>query len=161
MESNYQEKNSVSDRRSGSDRRVFSDPDYNGSEKRIYRDRRKEKVKRKHRRFQAKELLFVKFSSEQDESIGQLLDISRGGLSFRYFTTEEKLPNYADLGIFSSDGEFNIEKIPIKIISDIETEKTSSGKQTLRRYGLQFDTLTPDQTSQLDYFLQNYTIGET
>ncbi len=99
-------------------------------------------------------------SIAHEENIGQLMDISRSGLSIRYFAIEENLQDFSDLSIFSSDGDYNSEKIPIKIISDIEREKSPSGKQTLRRYGIQFEKLTPEQTAEMDNFLLNYTLGE-
>jgi c-di-GMP-binding flagellar brake protein YcgR len=108
----------------------------------------------------AKELTFVKFGSEHEENIGQLLDISRSGISIHYFSTEEILQDFSDLSIFSSDGDYNSGEIPIKTISDIEREKSPSGKQTLRRCGIQFEKLTPEQTAQLDYFRLNHTLGE-
>lgn len=129
-------------------------------ERRISVDRKKGKDKRKHTRFLAKELTFVKLGSEHEESIGQLVDISRSGLSIRYFAIEENLQGFSDLSIFSSDGDYSSEKIPIKIISDIEREKSPSGKQTLRRYGIQFEKLTPEQTAELDNFLISHTLGE-
>jgi hypothetical protein len=129
-------------------------------ESRISGDRRKGKENRKHTRFLAEQLTFVKFGSEHEENIGQLLDISRSGISIRYFATEEILQDFSNLSIFSSDGDYNSGKIPIKIISDIEREKSPSGKQTLRRYGIQFEKLTPAQTAQLDYFRLNHTLGE-
>jgi hypothetical protein len=129
-------------------------------ERRISGDQRKGKENRKHTRFLAKELIFVKLRSEHEENIGQLMDISKSGLSIRYFATEEILQDFSDLSIFSSDGDYNSGKIPIKIISDIEREKSPSGKQTLRRYGIQFEKLTPEQTAEMDNFLLNYTLAE-
>ena len=129
-------------------------------EKRISGDQRKGKDKRKHTRFLAKELTFVKLVSEHKENVGQLMDISRSGLSIRYFTTADVLQDFSDLSIFSSDGDYNSGRIPIKIVSDIERDKSPSGKQTLRRYGIQFDELTPEQIDELDDFLLNHTLGE-
>ncbi len=123
-------------------------------------DRKKRQENREHTRFLAKEFTFVKLVAEQEETVGTLMDISRGGLSMRYFTTEEILQDFSDLSIFSSDGDYNSGKILIKIVSDIEREKSSSGKQNLRRYGVQFDRLAPEQMAELDDFLLNYTLGE-
>ncbi len=129
-------------------------------ERRISGDQKKGKENRKHTRFLAKELTFVKLVSEHEENVGQLMDISRSGLSIRYFTTRENLQDFSALSIFSSYGDYNSGKIPIKIMSDIEREKSPSGKQTLRRYGIQFDRLIPKQMAELDNFLLNHTLGE-
>ncbi len=129
-------------------------------ERRISGDQKKGKENRKHTRFLAKEPTFVKLVSEHEDNIGQLMDISRSGLSIRYFTTGENLQDFSALSIFSSYGDYNSGKIPIKIMSDIERDKLPSGKQTLRRYGIQFDKLTPEQIAELDNFLLNHTLGE-
>lgn len=129
-------------------------------EKGITGDRKQGKENRKHTRFLAKELSFVKLVSGHEENVGQLMDISRSGLSIRYFTTADVLQDFSALSIFSSDGDYNSGKIPIKIVSDIERDKSPSGKQTLRRYGIQFDELTPEQIDELDDFLLNHTLGE-
>jgi len=112
-----------------------------------------------HQRFRAKDLTFVKLSSEHEEDIGQLLDISKGGLSLRYFLNDEKPRNYKELGIFVSGGNFAIDKIPFKTVSDTQLANGSPFSMIiLRRYGLQFDKLKPEQLSKLDHFLQNYTL---
>ncbi len=129
-------------------------------ERKITGDRKKRKENREHTRFLAKEFTLVKLVCELEETVGTLMDISRGGLSIRYFTTEETLQDFSDLSIFSSDGDYNSGEIPIKIVSDIERDRSPSGKQTLRRYGIQFDRLTPKQMAGLDNFLLNYTLGE-
>ena len=85
MENNYQYNLTVSGRRSGSDRRIFNDPHYNGTERRITKDRRNGTRKRKHTRFRPEDVTFVSLRSESEEDMGELLDISKGGLSFSYF----------------------------------------------------------------------------
>jgi len=113
-----------------------------------------------HQRFRAKDLTFVKLSSEHQEDIGQLLDISKEGLSLPYFSNDERSHNYSNLGIFVSGGNFTIDAIPFKTVSDNELAKGSPfSKINLRRYGVQFENLIPDQISKLDHFLKNHTLN--
>lgn len=157
----YKEKNNLGGRRSGQDRRMFVDPNYKGLERRVSEDRRRETHRRTYKRFRAKDLTFVKLNSEYEEDIGQLLDISKGGLSLRYFKDEERSRNYTDLGIFMSGGDFAVDWIPFKGVSDTVIKNNSLFSTiVLRRYAVKFDDLTPDQSAKLDYFLLNHTLGE-
>ncbi len=115
---NNQGNHNITRGRSGSDRRVFDDPGYKGLERRTSKERRKGSRKRKYQRFSTKDITFVKLRSESEIDIGQLLDISEGGLALRYFVNTEKLRNYNDLGIFLSGRNFRIDRIPFKTISN-------------------------------------------
>jgi len=97
------------------DGNIFTETD-----RRIYQDRRNGIERRKHKRFQVKDFTFVKFKSESDEDVGQLLDISKEGLSLRYFVNAEKPKNFYKLDIFLSGGDFIIAGIPFRTISNTE-----------------------------------------
>ena len=157
----YKENSNLGGRRSGQDRRLSADPNYKGIERRISGDRRLATRRRMYKRFRAKDLTFVKLNSEYEEDIGQLLDISKGGLSVRYFKDEERSRNYTDLGIFMSGGHFAVDWIPFRGVSDTVLKNNSLFSTiVLRRYAVQFENLTPDQAAKLDYFLLNHTLGE-
>jgi len=80
--------------------------------------------------------------------MGQLLDISRGGLSLRCTSKPEESNGYSLLEIFLSGDDFNIDEIPFKIISAIEMVGDSrSSELTLKRYGIRFDQLTQEQNA--------------
>ncbi len=160
MQTIYQNSN-FGGRRSVSNRRVFADPDYKSLEKRITGERRKGTIKREQVRFRAKDLIFVKLNSENTEDVGELLDISKGGLSLRYFVKEKKPRDYSDLGLFSSGGDLIIDEVPFKTVVDTELANNIQFSTIIfRRYGVQFENLTPNQTAKLDYFLLNHTLGE-
>jgi len=157
----YKENSNLGGRRSSQDRRVSADSNYKGIERRISGDRRKEAGRRIYKRFQAKDLTFVKLNSEYEEDLGQLLDISKGGLSLRYFKDEERSRSYTDLGIFMSGGDFAVDWIPFKGVADTVLKNNSLFNTILlRRYAVQFEDLTPDQAAKLDYFLLNHTLGQ-
>lgn len=160
MEDNSQVNFEFGGRRSGSDRRVFADPGHDGLERRVTGDRRKGSRKRRHPRFRAKDLTFVKLNAEYEEDIGQLLDICQDGLSVRYYVNEEQDRNYSDLGIFVHGGDFSIDWIPFRTVSDTElANKSPFSIVTFRRYGVQFGNLTLEQITKLEYFLLNHTVG--
>ena len=94
--------------------------------------------------------------------LGQIVDISRGGLSFRYIDIGER-PNSSlevMLSIKNNNG-FQLEHIPFKTIYDLRATKEFPFSATrIRRRGGRFVGLTQDQASDLDYLIQNYTTGE-
>jgi hypothetical protein len=93
--------------------------------------------------------------------VGQIIDISRGGLSFNYVPTPELQDESLELDIFLAGGSSYLYKVPFKAVSDSETDSDDPFPSlTMRRYGLQFGELTDSQTSRLKYFLENYTIKE-
>lgn len=161
MRTLYHTDNAISRRRAGSDRRKSSNHSYSGPERRITKDRRLTADKRKHKRYQVRDLTFVKLSSESEEDMGQILDISKGGLALRYLVTSEKSENFSELDIFVTGDSFTIDQIPFKTVSNLLLENRSPFSPTiLKRFGVQFKELTSDQDSRLDHFISNYTLGE-
>jgi hypothetical protein len=115
--------------------------------------------RRKDERFQVKRFTFVKLWSESNEDIGQLLDISKRGLSLRYFSKAQNPINFSQLGLFSSGCDLAIDGIPFRVVSDTELPNGSPlDPINFRRSGVQFGQLTPEQLSELDYFLKTNTI---
>ena len=90
---------------------------------------------------------------------GQIINISRSGLSFRYFPNEEQPKQTVELDILFADDRFYLENLPFKTISDLDVDNEfaySSLKRKLLR--VQFGELDTNQMTQLDYFIQNCTM---
>ena len=158
MVNSYNENNIYSGRRSCQDRRVLSDPSYRGPERRMA-ERRSGTDSRKHYRYRVKDHIYVNLRSESGEEVGQLLDISKGGLSLQFLATDEKPKTYTDLGILASM-DLAMERIPFRTVSVEEVDNNIPLSVTrLLRYSLEFKNLTPAQRSKLDFFIKNYTYG--
>ena len=125
METENQDYPNISGRRYGYDRRVCAASNYRSIDKRVTPDRRNGPQKRTEKRYRVKDLTFVKLRSESEIEIGQLLDISKEGLAFRYFIDNKQSRNYYDLGLFLSGGGFSIDQIPFKAASNIELANNS------------------------------------
>jgi len=148
------------DRRCGKDRRVAVADTFTGTNRRSYKDRRSGLQRRKHQRFQLEDFTFVNLKSESDKDIGQLIDISNGGLSFRYFVGAKKPKNYSKLDIVLSDSDFSITGLPFRVIADTElTNGFRSGPIMFKRYCVQFEELTYNQNFKLCYFLYNHPMN--
>jgi hypothetical protein len=99
--------------------------------------------------------------------LGQVLDVSMGGLSFRYIGDEPK--NGSHLDIFSTEHDFHLGKVPFKPVKDFEIENRvlykMGGKahphcRTMRRGSVKFHKLSRKQKSQLKDFLRNHAVRE-
>ncbi len=93
-------------------------------------------------------------------ALGPVINISMGGLSFRYMGEDSAKAVSDILGIFLGSDDVLIEKIPTKIISD---ELISSGsafmKTPTRQRSIQFTELTHSQRASLKDFIGNKTTG--
>jgi len=90
---------------------------------------------------------------------GQITDISRGGLAFRYIGCQDSAESW-ELDVLSA--RFCSLKLPFKTICDFEiANKFVLGSIPIRRRGVRFGDLTDDQKSKLSRFIQNYTSGDT
>jgi len=115
--------------------------------------------RRQHKRFQAQNGAYVS-PRAQDRKLWQILDISRGGLAFRYVDKGEALERSSELGILTRDTIFSIEGVPFQTISDVEIPEETFLGYGLRRCGVQFGELADSQRSQLEYFIRKYTRNE-
>lgn len=115
--------------------------------------------RRKHTRIRLKNGAFVGVGPNFDQ-VGPLIDISTGGLAFRYMALK-KQPSGLSLDIFSTNRNFYLSYIPFKTVSDCETvEKAPSSSITMRRCSLEFSKLTRNQKSRLEQFIRDHTIRE-
>jgi hypothetical protein len=114
--------------------------------------------RRRHRRFQVPSSAFAGLGPYFGK-VGRILDVSMGGLAFRYIGLEE--PNGSSyLDIFINDLDLYLRKVPFQTISDFPVITDSSTAVTLRRRGVQFGEMTPQQRDALGNFIEEHAIGE-
>ena len=90
--------------------------------------------------------------------LGQIKDISMGGLAFNYLADEARSQRCNELDIIIRQYSMRIEHLPVKTISDFElAQQNVFSTVKLRQLGVQFGELTPDQTSQLEHLLKTHT----
>ena len=95
------------------------------------------------------------------KKIGEIIDISSGGLAFYYFADKETPNGSIAVDIFWHDHSFYLKNIPCKTVYEIEiADELSSPPATMRRVGVRFEDVIDSKSSQLNHFMQNYTIGE-
>ena len=122
--------------------------------------REKHVERRKYTRFRTRNGALIELRSQRGK-LGEIIDISKGGLAFRYIDIGDRPKGSFELDIFLKETGFRLEKMPAKTISDFRTTKYFPFSSTkTRRQGVQFGELTQKQISQLEHFIRNYTAGE-
>ena len=115
--------------------------------------------RRKYKRFKVKEGTFAVLRAPVTK-VGQIIDISRGGLAFSHMANGEASNGLFQLDIVIIDKGFRLNKVPIKTVSDVEiVKKIPFSSTTMRRLSVQFGELKSSHISQLTYFFQHYAIG--
>jgi hypothetical protein len=114
---------------------------------------------RKYKRLRAQDGAFVDLRISPVK-VGKIVDISRGGLAFRYLKVGESLKEAFELDMYSRLNDFRMEKVPVKTIWDRETTGELSFSTRTRLRGVQFGKLTQNQFSELERFLLLNTITQ-
>lgn len=116
--------------------------------------------RREFKRYFAKDRAFAVLGPDF-KKFGQIIDISRDGLSFRYIADaigDHLLNTSFEVDIFFGDENFYLDRVSLVPISDCAERKGFSVRSIMRRQCVQFDELMPNQVSQLEYFIKNYTV---
>jgi hypothetical protein len=90
---------------------------------------------------------------------GRINNISMGGLSFRYISSEKRSNPSLVLDILVAESGFYLENLMFKNISDFEMDDEftiNSFKMRLNR--VQFEGLEPDAIMKLKHFVENYSV---
>ena len=126
--------------------------------------RKKKQIEcRKHERFRVIGDTFVILGSARYQKC-LIIDISLGGLSFRYYkgTTEIKEFSTTDSGkldIIRANDSFNIRHIPFETVYDIEIDdEIPMHSFRTRKRGVRFIRLTRQHRSQLEKLIKEHTI---
>jgi hypothetical protein len=123
--------------------------------------------RRQHKRFQVHDGAFAVLRPRSDiwgqviDIVGEIGDVSQGGLMFRYIACEGRSHEPFKLDIVLAGDSFRLDKIPFKAASDMNmADPLSLTPTTMRRQGVQFGALTHDQKAQLEYFIDNHATGK-
>lgn len=122
---------------------------------------------RRWHRFRVKEGAMVEFKrprlfrflKHRVVKFAPLIDISRGGLAFQYIDDKMWPNNFNVLSIKKTSEEFEIDNIPIRIVSD-RAISSLKGAMLIRRCGIKFEDLESFQKSQIDSFISLHTMDK-
>jgi len=94
--------------------------------------------------------------------LGQIRNISLGGLSFKYIASETRNNAAQNIDILIGKHNFHLKQIPVKSVFDMALEKESPFSTVcMRQQAVQFKDLTEEQAAQLKHLLQHHTTSET
>jgi hypothetical protein len=117
--------------------------------------------KRNHKRFSPRSPAFVAVGAPNKKKIAHIVDICMGGLAFDYIADETRFNTRDSLDIYSAEEGFYLKEVLFTTVSDVELPREFPWRTiTMRRRGIQFNTLTPDQVSQVKDFLLHHTVGK-
>jgi len=114
--------------------------------------------RRKNKRYKAVEGAYAAISPNS-QKLGQIIDISMGGLSFKYIDTSGEAKQDASVNeeaVFLSSMGSYVGDLPFKTVADYEvTNAPSFSSMKVRKRHLSFTDLTFKQLFDLDYYLRN------
>jgi len=160
------------DRRSGKDRRGKAKPQHEsetpeavesraGRDRRSKTERRSGTPRRKHQRFRLIDAVFVEVRNSTSK-VGQVIDISKGGLSFRYIDIGDRPKESCkiDLVVKNNDNGFLVENLPFTTVADQDApNKFVFSSVPMRRRSGRFGDLTEEQFSRLEKFIRKHSLG--
>jgi c-di-GMP-binding flagellar brake protein YcgR len=107
-------------------------------------------IERRHLpRFQVHSGLFA-----MDSQLGQILDISMGGLAFRYVERQQPPTTDQGIGIIFDEEDLCFDHIPVQTITDaVIFDRQGKKIPSIRRCGVRFLDLSPTQRTLLQNFI--------
>jgi len=108
---------------------------------------------REHQRFKATHRALVLIDKGPESLPYHIMDISEGGLSFRYLGHKLRRSDVKEISLYH-DHELVVDKIPVQAVSD---QRLQDNLVPVRRSGLSFKEMDNEQRSQLEKFIQLYT----
>lgn len=124
--------------------------------------RKRTTERRKHKRYRAVEGAYAAISPNS-QKLGQIIDLSMGGLSFKYIdTSDEDVQNNSipEESIFLSSMGYYVGDLPFKTVADYKvTDTPSFSSMKIRKRHVQFTDLSFKQLFDLDYYLKNNVKG--
>jgi hypothetical protein len=113
---------------------------------------------RKHTRSQARKGAFATFyKPDETESLmlGEIVDISEGGLGICYIDVEERYNESLEVSIYGLEKEGFLDRMPCRIIYDMHVPEDSLAVLSVRRCGIKFESLPRERLDELGQFIRN------
>ncbi len=114
--------------------------------------------RRKNKRYKAVEGAYAAISPNSHK-LGQIIDISMGGLSFKYIDTsngDNESETKPEEAVFLSSMGYYVGDLPFQTIADYEVTNTPSfSSMKVRKRHVKFSDLSFKQLFDLDYYLRN------
>jgi hypothetical protein len=94
--------------------------------------------------------------------MGQIQDISMGGLCVRYLATNDKIGQNTEIKIFGTNDRFiHVDKVKCRIVYDHEIPEGTWEQISTRRCGVEFESLSVKHLSILQEFIDVFAFDDT
>lgn len=116
--------------------------------------------RREYKRLKVHEGTYAVLKPHANSSkLGNIVDISKGGLSFNFIDSQRIFSNFNELDIYISGNGLIVSHLPFEITSEITLNKDIPFYSVVtRRFGVKFSAISEKTRSQLDHFLHNHTL---
>lgn len=113
--------------------------------------------RRRHQRFGIKDIAFAIIRSEGEEELGQIVNISMGGLAFQYFIGNREFQKAERLDVLLADSGVQIENVGFCVVDDHElVNELPFSSITKREQRVFFNELNDLQRQELDSFIRRH-----
>ncbi len=93
--------------------------------------------------------------------MGEIVEISRNGLSFCYIENEAKLTDLSELDIVFAEKDFHLSRLPFVPVEDTNLlDDGPFNALSMKRMTVQFEKMTTQHKRKIDHLLNHYTTGE-
>ena len=117
--------------------------------------------RRKHRRYAIKDIAFAIIRSKGEEELGQIVNISMGGLAFQYFIGNREFQKAERLDVLLADSGVQVENIEFRVVDDYElVNELPFSSITKREQRVTFNRLDDAQRQGLDSFIRRYAYSK-
>lgn len=119
---------------------------------------RVETERRRHERFAVQSDAYAVLRSHLPR-LGKIIDVSRGGMSFRYVDGSENISGTAAMDVFLLNQPVLMKSVPVRSCCDFALDPMSADDdESLRRSCVEFVALEPGQASALEDFIAHHTL---
>lgn len=93
--------------------------------------------------------------------MGEIVEISKDGLSFTYIENDTDLAQFGEMDILFVDEDFHLSRLPFEPVEDSAfNAEAPFNALSMKRLTVRFGGLTDKQKIQINHLLENYTTGE-
>lgn len=115
--------------------------------------------RRIHIRFRPETGAYASFSPDSS-MLGQIKDISIGGLAFSYIDMGDPNSTVTNIDIFMVGRKFYMKQVPVQEVQDFQiSDDVPFSSVPMRQMSVQFLSLGTDQVSRIEDFINDYTVG--
>jgi PilZ domain len=116
--------------------------------------------RRSHERYPVQQGIYALLKNGSSK-LGQIMNISAGGLAFMYINHEKQIGEPVEIDIFISGNGYFLKGIPCKKISDIHVDNfVPFSTFEMRQLGVQFGAMSHGQADRLDAFIKEYALAQ-